>query len=125
MVFDAVNLVFLLYHTIFSIPSLLSLTPTVTLLSPSCPLLPLLCSLVTVAWVSLRTTVLSVPSSAVTAWPSCPFPETCRPAAPTCCSRPPASSTSLTQPVREHADCFLYRHTVEVYSCAAVFVCSK
>lgn len=39
LVFDGVNLVFLLYHTIFSIPSLLSLTPTVTLLSPTAPAL--------------------------------------------------------------------------------------
>lgn len=57
-----------------------------------------------VAWVSLRTTALWVPSSVVTAWPSCPFPETCRPAAPTCFTRPLASSTSPTLQVRNNAD---------------------
>lgn len=68
---------------------------------PCVPYLSLFCSLVMVAWVSLRTTASLVPSSVVTAWPLCPFLETCHPAAPTCCSQLPVSSTSLTLPVRK------------------------
>lgn len=64
-----------------------------------------LCSLsnaVTVAWVSLRTTVLWGQSSVGTAWPSCPSLETSRPAALTCYSRRQVSWTSLTQQVGQN-----------------------
>lgn len=79
---------------------------------PELPLIPnpaLLCSAAMAAWFSLRMTASWAPSSVATVWPSCPSPETCRPAAPTCCSRPPASLTSPTLQVRnlneEDMDC--------------------
>lgn len=112
----------LLQHTIYLvIPSLLSPTPSFT---PSSVVSLPLFSLATVAWVSLRTTVSWVPNSVVTAWPSCPSLATCRPAAPTCCSRPPASSTSPTRQVRKNADsvksrCF-YIDTAAVFYYSAV-----
>lgn len=77
--------------------------PSFSCFIPELPLIPnpaLLCSAAMAAWFSLRTTASWAPSSAATAWPSCPSPGTCRPAAPTCCSRPPASWTSPTLQVR-------------------------